>query len=242
MSDPFDPTENAPGPAGLHAAGLHAVESVSDTAPLGLEVSAALVGEYRWIEHALYRLLGQWVTEMPIAAVQVHLDAQSMRHAWHAELFADRLPVMAGADPDVWTAPSAPTTALFAALSGSTPPTTGSAPIAPSGDEDVFEHPGALPRLAALHRVVLPRLVTTYELHLQLASPMTDAPVARALRLVLNDEVEDWQAGERMVERLVSRPHDVAAVYQFLQRLEAVVVGAGATSGLVAIPGPVPGD
>jgi hypothetical protein len=37
---------------------------------------------------------------MPIAAVQVHLDAQSMRHAWHAELFAERLPVLAGADPD----------------------------------------------------------------------------------------------------------------------------------------------
>ena len=71
---------------------------------------------------------------------------------------------------------------------------------------------------------------------------MTDAPVARALRLVLNDEVEDWHAGERLVERLVSRPHDVAAVYGFLQRLEAVVVGAGATSGLVTIPGPVPGE
>ena len=37
---------------------------------------------------------------MPIAAVQVHLDAQSMRHAWHAELWAERLPVLAGADPD----------------------------------------------------------------------------------------------------------------------------------------------
>ena len=30
---------------------------------------------------------------MPQPGVQVHLDAQSMRHAWHAELFADRLPV-----------------------------------------------------------------------------------------------------------------------------------------------------
>ena len=37
--------------------------------------------------------LGDWVADMPIAAVQVHLDAQSMRHAWHAELWAERLPV-----------------------------------------------------------------------------------------------------------------------------------------------------
>ncbi len=210
--------------------------------PLPLDAMAALVGEYRWIEHALFRLLGEWVTEMPIAAVQVHLDAQSMRHAWHAELWSERLPVLAGADPDGWTTPSAPTTALFAALSGDQPPAVGPGSAWPAAAEDGFGHPGALPRLAGLYRVVLPRLVTTYERHLRVVSPMTDAPVARALRLVLNDEVEDWQAGERLVERLVSRPHDVAAVYGFLQRLEAVVVGAGATSGLVAIPGPVPGD
>jgi len=218
------------------------VDSLPGVAPLTLDASAALVGEYRWIENALYRLLGQWVTDMPIAAVQVHLDAQSMRHAWHADLFAERLPVLAGADPDVWTVPSVPTTALFAALSGTVPPTFGTDPPSPAVDDEIFEHPGALPRLAALYRVVLPRLVTSYELHLRVVSPMTDAPVARALRLVLNDEIEDWQAGERLVERLVTRPHDVATVYEFLQRLEAVVVGAGATSGLVAIPGPGPGN
>ena len=121
-------------------------------------------------------------------------------------------------------------------------PTQGPGSLWPPAEEDVFGHPGALPRLAALYRVVLPRLVTSYERHLRVVSPMTDAPVARALRLVLNDETEDWHAGERLVERLVSRPHDVAAVYEFLERLEAVVVGAGATSGLVAIPGPVPGE
>lgn len=210
--------------------------------PLTLDAAAGLVGEYRWIEHALYRLLGEWVTDMPIAAVQVHLDAQSMRHAWHAELWAERLPVLAGANPDGWTTPSAPTTALFAALSGVAPPAHGPGTLWPPAEEDDFGHPGALPRLAGLYRVVLPRLVTSYERHLRVVSPMTDAPVARALRLVLNDETEDWHAGERLVERLVSRPHDVAAVYEFLERLEAVVVGAGATSGLVAIPGPVPGE
>ena len=237
MSDLDRPPDSRPGPVGPWASA-----PLPGVAPLGLDASAALVGEYRWIEHALYRLLGQWVTDMPIAAVQVHLDAQSMRHAWHAELFAERLPVLAGADPDAWTVPSPPTTALFAALSGTHPPPFGAASVPVAVDEGAFEHPGALPRLAALYRVVLPRLVTSYELHLRVVTPMTDAPVARALRLVLNDEIEDWQAGERLVERLVSRPHDVAAVYEFLQRLEAVVVGAGATSGLVAIPGPTPGD
>ena len=60
---------------------------------------AALVGEYRWIETALFAPLGAWVADLPLAGVQVHLDAQSMRHAWHAELWADRLPVLAGRTP-----------------------------------------------------------------------------------------------------------------------------------------------
>ena len=237
MSELSNPPVGAPDPVPVSS-----VLASPGVSPLPLDATAALVGEYRWIEHALYRLLGEWVGDMPIAAVQVHLDAQSMRHAWHAELWSERLPVLAGADPDGWTTPSTPTTALFAALSGERPPAVGPGPAGPTTGEDGFGHPGALPRLAGLYRVVLPRLVTTYERHLRMVSPMTDAPVARALRLVLNDEVEDWHVGERLVERLVSRPHDVAAVYEFLQRLEAVVVGAGATSGLVPVPGPVPGE
>jgi hypothetical protein len=60
--------------------------------------------------------------------------------------------------------------------------------------------------------------------------------------LVLNDEIDDWEAGERLVQRLVTRPHDVAAVHEFLQRLESQVVGAGARSGLVSFPASVPED
>ena len=212
-----------------------------DALPLPLADTAALVGEYRWIESALYRLLGEWVTDMTVAPVQVHLDAQSMGHAWHAELWAERLPVFAGADPDALTVPSRPTSALFAALSGTSPPTDLPGSSWPPAGDDQFDHPGALPRLAGLYRVVLPRLVTSYERHLGAVSPVTDGPVTRALRLVINDEVEDWRAGERLVERLVSRPHDVAAVYEFMARLETAVVGAGAGSGLVAFPGSVPG-
>ena len=85
--------------------------------------------------------------------------------------------------------------------------------------------------------MVLPRLVVTYGRHLAAASPVTDGPLIRALRLVLADEVEDWQAGERLVQRLVARPHDVAAVYASQQRLESLVVERLGGVG----PGPVPG-
>jgi len=209
---------------------------------MALGRTAELVGEYRWIETALFRVLGAWVGDMPVAAVQVHLDAQGMRHAWHAELFGDRLPVLAGVDPDLLTGPSPATTALFAALEGVEVPVEGPGSSWPPADRDPVPRPGALPRLAGLYRVVLPRLVTTYTRHLRVVAPVADAPLQRALRLVLRDEVEDWLAGERLVQRLVTRPHDVAAVYDFQQRLESVAVAAGAHSGLVGLPDWVPDD
>jgi hypothetical protein len=237
-----DPT----GPPGETAVALGApsrVEAVpSPPLPLPFGAAAALVGEYRWIEHALYVLLGRWVAEAPLAQVQVHLDAESMRHAWHAELWAERLPVLSGTDPDRLTIPSVPAAAVFALLGASIPLAVarlGDDRSVDAGDDPdaaATELPGMLPRLAGLYRVVLPRLVVSYERHLAATAEPTDGPVIRALRLILNDEIEDWRAGEHLIERLVTRPHDVAAVVDYQQRLESALVGAGARSGLVRFP------
>ena len=208
--------------------------------PLGR--TAELVGEYRWIETTLFTLLGTWVLDVPIAAVQVNLDAQSMRHAWHADLWGDRLPVLAGVDPDALTRPSRATAVLFDALEGVVPVAEGPGSTWPAADLEGVARPAALPRLAGLYRVVLPRLVTTYTRHLRVVAPVADGPLRRALRLVLRDDIEDWLAGERLLQRLMTRPHDVAAVHGFLQQLESATVAAGAHSGLVDLPEGVPAD
>jgi len=194
---------------------------------LGLEVQARLVGGYQWIERRLFEVLGGWVTSEPIAEARLMFDVYSQQHAWHAELWAERLPVLDGLDTATLTLPpSTEVDRLLSFLAGGAP---GQAPAAG----------GTLLRLVGLARVVLPRLIAGYGLHLRRAAPVADAPVVRSLRLVVRDEIEAWQATETLVQTLVGRPHDIAVVTAHQQALEEVLAGTG--PGLVPWPGSTPG-
>ncbi len=190
---------------------------------LTLVESARLLGSYRWVELRLFEVLGNWVANETEAEARLLFDIQSRHHAWHAELWGARLPdVDSVVDPDLLTvAPDEGTEELMSSLGG-----------VPGSEEGSG---GTLVRLVGLARVVLPRLVCGYGYHLNRAALVSDAPVIRALRLALRDDMEDWQAVELMVQSLIRRPHDVAVVTAHQQRLEALVVGSG--PGLVAWPG-----
>ncbi len=53
---------------------------------------------HRWIalETVLFETLGAWAGDAPEAAVKAPLAAWCHRHAWHAELWQQRLPVIDG--------------------------------------------------------------------------------------------------------------------------------------------------
>lgn len=204
--DPLGPASGAPD----QLDGGHARQS------LPLAVTASLVGGYRWIEQRLFELLGGWAAEATRPELRVHLDEQSARHAWHASLWADRLPVRDGVSADELTVAPAVAARVLVVLDE-------------SGSETAS-------LMAGLYRVVLPRLVTGYTRHLGSTAPVSDGPVIRALRLVLTDEIEDWHAGERLVQGLLTRPDDVAAVSALLQKLESAVVEPGTSAGLTGWP------
>ncbi|MDA8147370.1 MAG: hypothetical protein M0Z93_01150 [Actinomycetota bacterium] len=210
-------------------------------AHLSLAEAAAVVGGYVWIERQLAAAVGAWATRLALPAVQVHLAAQSGRHGWHAELWAERLPRLDGLNVEALCRPPSP--AVGEVIGALDPlrrervrePERGG----PSRTDEPPEGgtgPGALPFLAGLYRVVLPRLVVSYQAHLRAASPVSDGPVIRALRLVVADELEDWHDGELLVQRLVRRPHDVDAAAGFQKQLEAGLVRAGAHPGLTRLP------
>ena len=87
-----------------------------------------------------------------------------------------------------------PTAALFAALTGTSPPVDGRRAVVAAAEETPRPSRGAAPPGRALPGGAAPpghRLPTPPDL----AVPVTDGPVIRTLRLVINDEIEDWRRG-----------------------------------------------
>jgi hypothetical protein len=169
------------------------------------------------MERRLFELTGTWAAEVTVPEAQVHFDVVSGQHAWHAELWAARLPVLDGVDPEALTRPSGPAVGpLFDALG---------------------EPTGTVERLAGLYRVVLPRLLVTYQRNLLLAAPVADAPAVRVLRLVRRDEIEAWEAGEALLQSLLAGPEGAAAATAVQGRLESSLAASGVGSGLLAWPG-----
>jgi hypothetical protein len=147
-----------------------------------LEESARRAGQFAWLEARLFEVLGRWVTSTPEAAVKVHLAAESRHHAWHAELWRQRLPVAAGFDPDRLV--MSPNDALAAAVEGL------------RGADMTAE------RLAALYGGVLPALVTAYRDHLAATDAVADGPTIRWLGFILEDETAHQRAGDELLESL----------------------------------------
>jgi hypothetical protein len=223
--DPLDP--GALG-AGVAADG----QLMSGHAALPLEATGPLLGAYRWVERRLFQVVGGWVTSETVPAARVLYDVQSRQHAWHAELWEDRLPVLDNVDPDALTAP--PSSAVDRLLT-----TLAGGPLGGIGNRDpqsVIVHTGGtLLRLVGLGRVVLPRLVVSYSIHLRRCAAIADASVARALRLVLRDEVEEWREVEALLQSLVHRASDLAVMSGHHQALESMVLSGG--PGLLPWPG-----
>ena len=186
-----------------------------------LQRAAVRHGAFRWVEWRLFELTGAWAAAPGMTAeARVHLAEVARQHAWHTELWADRLPVLDGVDPDALTRPAGPVLGpLVDALAG----------VAAAGGEgwDVAA-------LSGLYRVLLPRLVLTYEDELARGAPVTDAPAIRALELVLRDERRQWRRGEQLLESRCRLASDVESSVAIQRQLELLVVVHGAGSGVLA--------
>lgn len=137
---------------------------------------------YRSVELTLFGALGSWATEG--GELSGFLATRCHRHAWHAELWAGRFPLIPGRslpDPD-------PHPGLRDALAQLT---------------------GDTARLVAVYRAVIPRLAVSYQAYGARLDELTDGPTVRVVELCRRDVVDDWAAGESLVQRQLT---DAAAI------------------------------
>ena len=118
-------------------------------------------------------MVGEWVAVEDDPAAKALFSAHSLRHAWHASVWSDRIPRVAHLDPEALTVPAgAEVTALADDLA---------AAAAPGPD-------GTLERLTLLG-TLLEGLVAGYRQRVARAHPLADGPTRRWLGFVLADEV-----------------------------------------------------
>lgn len=173
-----------------------------------LDETGTWAGGWAWAELRLFEVVGGWVAAAPEPAAKALLAAQSRHHAERAEAWLGHRPVVAGRDPEDLVVPSSE--GVAAALAALADP----------------EPAGTAERLAALVRVVLPRLATAYQdrLDVALAHPITDEALARSLRWAVADTLEDWVAAERLLQSLLRTGDDVAKASAHAARVESLLV------------------
>jgi hypothetical protein len=189
-----------------------------------VEETARRVGHYKWIEMRLFEALGGWIATVPELDVKLRLGTHCYHHAWHADLWHRRLPELREMNPERLTLPPAGMEAFVQAMTE------------PEGAELTIE------KLVGVYRVLIPHKIAAYTYHLNNTSTITDAPTIRSLKLILQDELDDWRDGEMLIQSLVESEEEVDRAAAHQTRLEKLMLAAGGIAGPSSIGSPEPAD
>jgi hypothetical protein len=170
--------------------------------------SAGRAGAHCWVERRLFEVLGGWVVGTAEADAKLLFDCLSQHHAWRADQWWDRLPVLADVERNALCHPRDDGSGLGVEV------------LAALEQQD-----GTVRRLAGAYRVVLPRLWSGYEHHRRAADAVADGATLRTLGIVGPDTAADWHQGELVLQGLLSGGEAVAVAAAAVSELERVAVG-----------------
>lgn len=170
---------------------------------------AALLGGRVWLERRLFESLGRWSCDAGDAgdtAAKLHLADASRRHGWHAQVWTERMPELSGFDVEsLVVAPDDRLIEVFDVLDGAD---------------------SVAARLDGHCRVLLPRMIVAYRATIGGLGAAADASVQRWSRLVLVDDLDEWERGESILQGLVRDESRLDAVGETRRRLELLLLGA----------------
>lgn len=206
---------------GAGDAGAVSTGGPAGTPALTLQQAAVRHGAYRWVEGRLFEVTGTWAAApgLPDAARVLCFEA-SAQHAWHAELWADRLPVLAGVEHDRLTRPLGPRVGPLLES------------LAPGAREEEGDT-AALRFLVGLTRVVLPGLLASYRGFGRRLAPVADGPAIRALTLVVRDEEEELAAVQALTDELTASPDAARRAAEWARSLGEPRLRDGDDDGLL---------
>lgn len=192
--------------------------STSAVAPTGprptsrsLHEVAQLLGGRVWLERQLFERLGAWSSGPGTAAARLHLADASRRHGWHARVWFDRLPELSVIDAEALVvAPDDRLVELLERLDG----------VPSSVDDDA-----AVVRLDGYGRVLLPRMIVAYRSTLDRLGVAADASLARWSRIVLADDLDEWERGESVLQGAVRSADRIEALAASRRSLDELVLG-----------------
>ncbi|HTX64111.1 MAG TPA: hypothetical protein VMD28_10750 [Acidimicrobiales bacterium] len=189
---------------------------------LTLQNAAVLLGAYCWVERRLFELTGSWASAPGLGdGARLFLFEASGQHAWHAELWEARLPVLAGVDREGLARPLGP--AVETLLEGLAPGSVG-------GDRET----AGRRFLVGLARVVLPLLIVSYRRFGRLLVPVADGPAIRTLRLVAQDVEGELRVAEAVVDALLDGPEVAQEAAEWTRALSEPVLRGGPDDDLLA--------
>src|SRR5215212_3558556 len=179
-----------------------------------VEETARRVGNYKWSEMRLFEALGGWVATVPELDVKLVLGRHTYHHAWHAELWAKRLPELREMNTNRLTQPANEAFETFMESVRD-----------PEAPELTIE------KLGGVYRVLIPRFIAVYTYHLNGTSTITDAPTIRSLKFILQDEFEDWRDGEMIIQSLIETDEEIERAASHQVKLEKLLLAAGGVAG-----------
>lgn len=188
-----------------------------------LRESLRRIARYRGVERRLFEILGGWVASADGPEAKLLLARHCYHHAGHAERWGGHLdlgdggprPVVPG--DGVGDGSGESPEAFLAVAAG---------PGHGTGTDLTVE------RLAAVYRVVIPRLVSVYRRHLDEATPVADGPVMRSLRLVIDDEERDLVEGRVLLGSMTDgTPEWAVRAERRAEELERRLAAAGGLMG-----------
>lgn len=178
-----------------------------------VEESVERIVHYKWAEQHLSAALGGWVATIPELDVKAMLGPHCYQHAWHADLWRQRLPELREANEDRAEPPNDAFAEFMTELTS------------PEDPDATIE------KLVGVYRVLVPHLLATYSFHQRVTSDIVDAPTVRILKFMIDDDIEQVICGEMMIEDLARTPKLRTRAGKWQTHLDVLLAKSGGVAG-----------